>query len=142
MPAKVKYKTRQREQILTFLRTIPSTHFTAADVCAFFKEHEIPIGTATVYRQLEQLVQEGKGQKYIIDENSSACFEYIGDEEVSAVPSCYHLKCERCGKLIHLECDEITEFERHITGHHGFRIDPARTVFYGVCAECLMQRVI
>lgn len=142
MPAKVKYKTRQREEILAFLRTIPATHFTAADVCTFFKEHEIPVGTTTVYRQLEQLVQEGKVKKYIIDESSGACFEYIGDEAVADVPSCYHLKCERCGKLIHLECEEITEFEHHITAHHGFRIDPARTVFYGICSQCQMLQVI
>ena len=135
MPTKVKYKTKQREQILSFLRTIDNTHFTAADACSYFKEHEIPVGTTTVYRQLEQLVQEGSVKKYIIDESSSACFEYVG-EAGDADPSCYHLKCERCGTLIHLECEEITEFEKHITRHHGFRIDPVRTVFYGLCAQC------
>ena len=49
---------------------------------------------------------------------------------------CYHMKCEECGSLIHLECDAITELEDHIWKDHRFRVDPGRTVFYGLCEEC------
>ncbi|MBQ9609018.1 MAG: transcriptional repressor [Lachnospiraceae bacterium] len=137
MAEKAKYKTKQSEEMLNFLRTTNSKHFTAADVCRYFKDNSIPVGTTTVYRRLEQLVSEGKVKKYLIDETSCACFEYIGDSEERDYPNCYHLKCEECGRLIHLECDEITEFERHITKHHGFKINPMRTTFYGICNECL-----
>ena len=71
------YKTKHREEILNYLKTIPGVHFTAADICRHFREQGKNIGTSTVYRQIEQLVSEGLVKKYIIDESSSACFEYI-----------------------------------------------------------------
>ena len=137
MADKAKYKTKQREHMLEYMGTVGRKHFTAADVCGYFRSKNIPVGTTTVYRQLEQLMNEGKLKKYIIDETSCACFEYIGEDEgVSGKAPYYHLKCEKCGVLIHLECDEITEFENHITKHHGFKINPMRTTFYGLCAKC------
>jgi Fur family ferric uptake transcriptional regulator len=46
------------------------------------------------------------------------------------------MKCEQCGKLIHLNCDEINAFFEHVSEEHGFVLDPKRTVFYGICNEC------
>ncbi len=131
-----KYRTKQRDEILAYLKTTNSQHFTVADLCDHFRHHNIPVGTTTIYRQLEQLIDEGLVKKYIIDENSSACFEYIGDDTSSEPGCCYHLKCSVCGRLIHLTCSEISAFEDHIAKEHGFKIDKMRTVFYGTCSEC------
>ena len=56
---------------------------------------------------------------------------------------CYYLfkdgkliKCEKCGKLIHLHCEDVVKLEQHLMDSHGFRMDPCRTVFYGLCEEC------
>ena len=56
MNAKPKYKTKQREILLEHLKTIPGEHFTAGDICEYFKMQGSPIGQSTVYRQLEELV--------------------------------------------------------------------------------------
>ena len=69
------YKTKQREALLSYLMTVPGEHVTAADVCSHFRERGASIGTATVYRHLESLVDEGLVGKYIIDGASPACFE-------------------------------------------------------------------
>ena len=45
-------------------------------------------------------------------------------------------KCEKCGKLIHLHCEDVVKLEQHLMDSHGFRMDPCRTVFYGICEEC------
>ena len=128
------YKTKQREALLRYLMTVPGEHVTAADVCAHFRGQGAAIGTATVYRHLENLVDEGLVSKYVIDGASPACFEYIGggcgDEP------CFHCKCMRCGTLIHLHCGELAGLGQHIAAEHGFTIDPMRTVFYGVCDAC------
>lgn len=134
MSNKSSYKTKQREEMQKFLENTNGDHFTASDVSDYFRKQNIRIGTTTIYRRLEELVSAGIVKKYFIDEVSSACFEYIGDNPNGKL--CYHLKCEKCGKLIHLHCDEITSFEQHISGHHDFIIDPAKTVFYGTCAKC------
>ena len=128
------YKTRQREEIAEYLASIPGQHVTAGDICAHFKDQGRAVGTATVYRQLERMIAEGTVQKYIIDESSSACFAYLGAD--ACAERCYHCKCERCGRLIHMECAELNHIASHLQADHGFRLNPMRTVFYGVCADC------
>ncbi len=137
MGEKGQYKTRQREEMLTYLASVKGKHFTAADICSHFKKIGKPIGTTTVYRQLDRMVEEGLVNKYFIDENSSACFEFIDAENCCHQPACYHCKCEKCGRLIHMDCHEITELQEHLMQHHHFMIDPMRTVFYGICEACL-----
>ena len=83
-----------------------------------------------------KMVKEGLVEKYVVEGTNSACFEYIGESETSDYESCYHCKCEKCGKLIHIQCNEIECLSRHMTEHHDFQLDPKRTVFYGICNEC------
>ena len=97
MHTRSKYKTRQKEIILDYLKSVTGTHITAGDVTRHFKEHGIPVGQATVYRQLENLVEQGMVSKYIIDSNSPACFEYTGADSHQQGASCFHCKCEKCG---------------------------------------------
>ena len=136
MDSKSKYKTKQRECLLSYLETIPGKHFTAGDICDLFKAQGQPIGQSTVYRQLEQLVDEGLLNKYILDAGSPACFEYIGADTHCEGEICFHCKCEKCGKLIHLHCDDLIEIQSHLLKEHNFTLDPLRTVFYGLCEDC------
>lgn len=136
------YQTKQKKEILSYLQTISGEHFTAADVCNHFREEGKNIGTTTVYRQLDRLVEEGLVNKYFIDETSGACFEFIDREHQCHKHQCYHCKCEKCGALIHMDCHEIEALQNHIREHHGFTIDPNRTVFYGICAACKAREEI
>ena len=79
MGTKAPYQTKQMKQILAYLQTIEGTHVTAADVCSYFKEQGINVGTTTVYRNLEKMVEQGLVAKYNVDGTSSACFEYLGE---------------------------------------------------------------
>ena len=134
--AKAPYKTKQMTEILTFLKSVQGRHVTVNEICDFFREKGISVGTTTIYRHLEKMVKEGLAAKYVIDGSSSACFEYLGADEHCHKTSCFHCKCEKCGKLIHIQCDEIECLSRHMTEHHDFQLDPKRTVFYGICNEC------
>ena len=129
------YRTRQQELLLDYLRGTQGKHFTAEDVC----EH-LDIGTATVYRHLEKLVAEGTVGKYVIDEHSAACFEYLGGAcRRDGQEAHFHLKCESCGALIHLDCDELACIRAHLRAEHGFSLNPFRTVFYGTCGDCTRE---
>ncbi len=136
MSIRSKYTTKQRNILLDFLKSKPGVHFTAADVYDHFNEQEGSISKATVYRQLERLVEEGILNKYIIDANSPACFEYVGEDSHEYCDVCFHCKCEGCGRLIHLHCDELEEIQVHLYETHNFKLDPLRTVFYGLCDKC------
>ena len=80
MNSRSRYKTKQKETLLQYLETIPGTHVTAGDVCEHFKKQGTTIGQSTIYRQMESLVDEGILNKYIIDGNSPACFEYVSPD--------------------------------------------------------------
>ncbi len=133
---RTQYKTRQMTELLTYLKSVQGSHVTVSDICNHFETKGLAIGTTTVYRQLEKMVQEGIVAKYVIDGTSSACFEYVGETEEETVHSCYHCKCEKCGKLIHLQCSEVESLKQHMMECHDFELNPLRTVFYGICREC------
>ncbi len=130
------YKTKQREKMLKYFEKHTGDHITAGEVCEYFEKQGEPIGQATVYRQLEKLVDEGLLNKYIMNASGPACFEFVGMRVHKKDKTCFHCKCEKCGKLIHLHCEELKEIGKHLNEEHGFRLNPLRTVFYGICEEC------
>ena len=118
------------------MKSVQGSHVTVNEICEYFKNQGISMGTTTVYRHLEKMVREGVVAKYVVDGTSSACFEYTGEKKQDSQPVCYHCKCEKCGKLIHLQCEEVESLKQHMMEHHNFEMDALRTVFYGICSEC------
>lgn len=133
---KAPYKTKQMTELLIFLKSVQGNHVTVNDICNYFETKGIAIGTTTIYRNLEKLVKEGVVAKYVIDGTSSACFEYIGNPDDTNISPYYHCKCEKCGKLIHLQCSEVEILKQHMMEHHSFEMNPLRTTFYGLCGSC------
>ncbi len=136
MEGKPNYKTKQRAQLLDYLKTVPGQHITVNDVCDYLHRQGVTIGQTTVYRQMERMVDEGVVNKYLIDANSPACFEYVPESKHMTKGICFHCKCEKCGKLIHMNCEALTGIQEHLMADHGFQLDPRRTVFYGICDAC------
>ena len=136
MGERSRYKTKQGDILLNYLETVPGVHITANDVCEYFRERGDHIGQSTIYRRLEALVDEGIVNKYVFDPATPACFEYMGADSHVDAEVCYHCKCEKCGRLIHLHCDELESIQAHLLKEHQFRLDPVRTVFYGLCETC------
>lgn len=132
---KIQYKTKSKQLLLEYLRSTAGRHVTVQEICDYFKAQGQAIGTTTVYRQLERFVEEGVVNKYLLEGSNAAYFEYV-NQEICGENTCFHCKCERCGKLIHMHCGEMEEIQRHIFAHHGFQLDPVKTVFYGVCEAC------
>ena len=132
---KIQYKTKNKQLLLDYLRNTAGKHVTVQDICDHFKAQGASMGTTTVYRQLERLVEEGRVNKYIVDGSNAAYFEYV-DHDHCGEETCFHCKCEKCGQLIHLHCHELEAIQKHIFAHHGFQLDSLKTVFYGVCEAC------
>lgn len=139
MTTRGKYKSKNYEEVLSYLQTMPGKHFTVNDLHSHFLESGSSIGTTTIYRQLERMVDEGLVKKYTLEQNKSACFEYLDQEETDNSHCAYHCICECCGSLIHLHCEEIEELQKHLFAQHHFRINSGRTVFYGLCENCLKK---
>lgn len=128
------YKTRQSEAILLYIASLSGTHVTAAQITAHFEGAGEAIALTTVYRHLDRLVGEGKIRRYIIDGISGASYQYI--DETENRKEYFYLKCEDCGGLTHLQCNEVNAFRQHIIEAHDFQINAVKTVFYGKCKDC------
>lgn len=134
MAIETTYKTKQKEYILTFLEQNQDKHLTAENILDYLKQNNTPVGKSTIYRYLDVLVNQGIVRKYIIEEGKSACYQYVVEER--GCKEHFHLKCNDCGKLFHVECEQLSGIDNHILEHHRFRIDNSKTVFYGVCEDC------
>ncbi|MDR2073158.1 MAG: transcriptional repressor [Spirochaetaceae bacterium] len=129
-----RYQTRQGGMILTYLASLGGSHITAAGIAGHFQTLKSPIGKTTVYRHLERLVESGKVRRYFLEDGESACYQYIPGN--SRCEEHFHLKCENCGKLFHVNCDTLETVASHVRKKHRFTINPLKTVFYGTCSRC------
>ena len=126
------YSTKQRDAILSLLRE-NNAHVTASDIILHLREQGYQVSTATVYRALEKFEKDGLVKKMIIGEGVSACYQFAKGE---GCHEHFHLKCIKCGKLIHLSCEFMHDMEEHIFSDHGFTVSSGRTIIYGICSSC------
>lgn len=134
------YKTRQRAMVLSYLESMGGEHVTAKSVHGALAKSGKDIGAATVYRQLDRLVDEGLARRYTLGQGQAACYEYIGGDASCEHKPCFHCMCIDCGRLFHMECGHLNDVAKHLSADHGFTIDSARTVFYGLCVSCEQAR--
>lgn len=128
------YNTKQKETLLAFLIKNKDRHTNVQEISAYLTSAGTPMGTATIYRQLDKLVESGIVRKYVFDGKNGACYQYIESDD-----DChehFHLKCVSCGQLIHINCYQLHGINRHIFEEHNFKVDSSQTVFYGVCSQC------
>ncbi len=128
------YETEPRKLIREYISKTKGAHLTADDVFDALKKEGFRVGKATIYRYFEKLAEEGTLRKYSPVDGSSACYEYVGSSE--SCKNHYHLKCDVCGSLFHLECSLLDKISEHIEEEHDFEINKFKTVFYGTCALC------
>lgn len=127
-----RYQTKQKKIIHDFLEKNSNNCFTALDIIEYFKTVNEIIGQATIYRYLNELEIQNKIIRYNGEIGTSSSYQYVNDD-------ChihFHLKCIKCNKLIHLECDELNNIEKHIKNEHNFLINGSKTVLYGLCSKC------
>lgn len=131
---KTGYNTKQKTALLQCVKNIKDKHFTVDSLCEIMIENGHTVGRTTVYRFLEALSNDGILRKYAASQGESVCYQYVGEH--GDCNQHFHLKCEKCGSLIHMECDEMCQLAHHIKNHHGFSLNPLKTVIYGVCEDC------
>lgn len=124
------YNTKQRTKLSDFLRSRGEVHISMREILDFARENGI--GTATVYRYLDKLVQDGQLCKFNTDSpEGGACYQWR-----DADCRFYHFVCTGCGKCFHVDCPQLTKVDAHIREAHDFEVYLEKTVFYGRCAAC------
>ena len=126
------YNTKQRDEIVRFFDQHRGKCFTAKDI---IRSGEVSSGEATVYRTLSRLADQGILRRFT--DGDAACYQLNESEMCSRH---FHLKCENCGKVVHMDCDVMADvmenIKRHIETDHDFFVDIGKTVIYGLCGDC------
>lgn len=131
------YTTRQRTLILAFMQRHLGHAWTAEQVHRALREEigrEVAPARSTVFRLLRRLNQEGvlmqlpspdgRGHAYQMDTHA-ACLDTL------------HLKCSRCGQLIHLTEAEEKRLKNTLRKQLQFELDHQQATLYGRCAACV-----
>ncbi len=132
MENSAQYKTKQRTALHNAIAASDGRHITVDGLTAALEADGNAVGRTTVYRYLEKLAREGAVRKYT-HAGESTCYQYVGEH---GCREHFHLKCESCGRLIHIECDYFDTLGEHIADSHGFKVNRLKTVLYGICKDC------
>ena len=129
------YSTKQQQAVLRCLESRESEALSAQELAEELRREGFSVGLATIYRQLERLEEAGVVHK--VNTESGAFYLYCSHGEGRR--DCFLLKCQRCGRIRHLDCDHLKDLDEHLETAHHFRIDPRRTLFTGLCEECARE---
>lgn len=129
----MKYLTKNKKEILEILISHSDEHLTVYDIRNLSNQE---LSLASLYRIIDSFVEEGLVRKYTIDINTPSCYQYIGKGHEH-----FHLVCKNCGKIYHLECDEVNKLIAHIQEEHHFDIDISQINLYGLCKSCQKENI-
>jgi Fur family ferric uptake transcriptional regulator len=139
---------REEEQFLSFLRTrgLRATaerrllireifaqhgHIDAESIVAAVRGRGLSISRATVYRNLELLVEAGLAHKVRL-----AGRRYLY-EHLHAGQRHDHLACRRCGRMVEFVSPGITALLGEICRAHGYDARQNQLQILGLCRECM-----
>lgn len=128
------YTTASRTKILEYLKKNGDRTVNVNDISNYLKENQSEVNITTIYRYLDKLAKEGTVIKYVAEKGNQAVYQYV--EQGHHCDEHLHLKCVKCGCIIHLECDFMREIAEHIKKDHGFELQCKNSIIYGMCSKC------
>jgi Fur family ferric uptake transcriptional regulator len=118
--------TSQKLKIMQHLMSV-RTHPTADEVYTAVKKDLPAISLATVYRNLNQLAEQGVILK--LDVNGE--FRFDGD-----VCNHQHCVCRKCGRISDVFQKDISDYALSRLKVRGFRPECVGVMFKGLCNSC------
>lgn len=122
--------SRQKQVIKTVIKG-RYDHPTAALVCEEARQFDETISLATVYRNLNLLVESGEISKIHMPDGGDR-FDY--DPKPHA-----HFYCEKCKKLSNIKTRQSRLNLMRLEAMNGIKISQVQTIMLGICQECLKQ---
>lgn len=131
---KQEYKTKPKEYILEFLKEHKDRRFNAKDIYDEIITKGYNINIATIYRNIDSLVEKGLLLKTKDSESDSAMYQYV--ENSIECHHHLHIQCKSCGKMVHVDGDEFDKFASYINEKLGFILECGQSNLVGYCKEC------
>jgi len=123
----IKRNTIQRSLVLDAVHRLRS-HPTADEIYAEISKICPSISRATVYRNLQQLCEQGEIKKREIP-GSPDRFDHITTDH-------YHARCTVCGKVLDVDMEYLSALSEAVKDSHGFLLTGHSIVFDGICPDC------
>lgn len=126
------YNTEQKKKVIDFFYSNRDRHYTITEIADAVVDSGA--GKSTVYRHVSNLLKSGVIRRFETGESRQFVYQFADADD-----SCdrhYHLKCVKCGRLIHMECVHLDDVNAHIKAEHDFVIGSGRAVIYGECVSC------
>jgi Fur family ferric uptake transcriptional regulator len=128
------YTTKQQQAVLACLSQGRQAPMSAMELAEALRRSGHTVGLSTIYRQLEKL--EHAGHIHKVNTEEGALYQYCDHRE----RDCFLIKCQGCGRILHLDCAQLKPFYDHLERDHHFLIDPRATLFSGLCDRCAAGR--
>lgn len=138
MAGREPYRTKARTEMMHYLEENRLRTVSAEDILLDLRKKGLRISATTVYRYLERLCQEHVAMKFVAEKGEKAVYQLEHAEK--QCKEHLHLKCLKCGRVIHMDCGFMEEVEEHLKAEHGFALQCEGSVLYGVCEVCERQK--
>lgn len=125
------YNTKQKDLILNVIKN-QKHEFTIKDI---YEELNEKVGLTTIYRLVDKLIDEKVLNKNISRDNTTY-YQYLKE---CSEENHFFLKCDKCGDLIHIDCDCIDDLSSHIFKKHKFVLNKENIIINGVCEKCIKK---
>ncbi len=127
--------TRQRDLIAQMV-FLSDDHPSVEAIIRRLRDRGEGVGTATVYRTLDVLVESGLVRAHDFGEG------YRRYEPMPAQAYHEHLICERCGDVVEFQNERLERMLPIIADEHAFKHSRHRVEIYGVCRDCLRRELV
>jgi Fur family ferric uptake transcriptional regulator len=105
-------------------------HLSAEEVAEAVSERGRNVGTATVYRTIDTLLESG----LIVERDFGEGFRRF--EAARDVPNHEHLVCTQCGKVEEFRDERLERMTTIVAESRGFARQRHRLVIHGICKDC------
>ena len=130
------YQTAQKKKLTDFMMKHQEKSFSVEELCAEMEREyineEIP-GKSTVYRLIQQMVEEGTVKRMMKEHSRKFVYQIAGGAHCS---SHLHMKCMDCGRILHMDDDETLKIMAEVMMKNNFKVDERQTMLIGKCGDC------
>lgn len=106
-------------------------HYSVDDLYTAVRRVNPRVGYATVYRTMKLLKECGLAAERHFDDGQA---RYEPIEETAQHHD--HIICERCGKIVEFNSEELEKQQERIARFLGFVVSHHRMELYGICKDC------
>ncbi len=121
--------TRQRDVVARALFESDG-HLSVEELQRRLRDQQIRVGTATIYRSLEVLLQSGLVRSHDFGEGYKRYEASVGRGPHG------HLICARCGGVTEFSTERFERILPIVADEHGFQYQRHRVEVHGLCRAC------